>query len=115
MTNSEIKKAVECCANEGFQDCKNCPLNIPHQPCSKVKLPRISLDLINRYEAEIERLQETKERLMYSLEAVLDERADHTDAIAEVFSRIESECIDTFGNFNYKAYLYLKCDMMKGR
>ena len=57
MSDNEIIKALECCANEGFQDCENCPLNIPHQPCSKVKLPRISLDLINRQKAEIERLE----------------------------------------------------------
>ena len=57
MSDNEIIKALECCANEGFQDCENCPLNIPHQPCSKVKLPRISLDLINRQKAESERLE----------------------------------------------------------
>ncbi len=56
MSDNEITKALECCANEGFQDCENCPLNIPHQPCSKVKLPRISLDLVNRQKTEINRL-----------------------------------------------------------
>lgn len=51
MNTEQIIKALECCANEGFQDCENCPLNIPHQPCSKVKLPRISLALIKELQA----------------------------------------------------------------
>lgn len=54
LNGEQIIKALECCANEGFQDCENCPLNIPHQPCSKVKLPRISLTLIKELTEENE-------------------------------------------------------------
>ena len=52
LNREDVIKALECCANEGFQDCENCPLNIPHQPCSKVKLPRISLSLIKELTEE---------------------------------------------------------------
>lgn len=57
LNREQIIKALECCASEGFQDCENCPLNIPHQPCSKVKLPRISLALIKELTEENERLR----------------------------------------------------------
>lgn len=57
MTDNEIIKALECCTNEGFQDCENCPLNKPHQPCKKTLLPQITLNLVNRQKAEIERLE----------------------------------------------------------
>ena len=57
MTDNEIIKALECCTNEGFQDCENCPLNKPHQPCKKTLLPQITLNLIYRQKAEIERLK----------------------------------------------------------
>lgn len=63
----QIVKALECCANEGFQDCENCPLNIPHQPCSKVKLPRISLALIKE-------LTEENEKFRYNHEKLIEER-----------------------------------------
>ena len=42
-----------------------------------------AIDLINRKNAEIERLEETKNRLSYNLQAVLDERADHSEAVKE--------------------------------
>ena len=42
-----------------------------------------ALDLINRQKAEIERLEETKNRLSYNLQSVLDERADHSEAVKE--------------------------------
>lgn len=48
-----------------------------------------ALALINRQKAEIERLEETKNRLSYNLQAVLDERADHSEAIKEFAERVD--------------------------
>lgn len=119
MTDNKIKKALDS-ADLFLRDrvnSKPAPLNEYDIEIllDIAKTCNNAVDLINCYETEIEKLQETKERLMYNLKAVLDERADHTEAVAEVFSRIESECVDTDGYFKYGAYLNLKCDMMKGR
>ena len=46
-------------------------------------------DLINRQKAEIERLEETKNRLLYNLQAVLDERADRSEAVKEFAERLK--------------------------
>lgn len=57
MTNNDIIKALEWCANGG--DCKECAIN-PHKGnygyCTSLAL-KAAIDLINRQQAEIEKLQ----------------------------------------------------------
>lgn len=62
MTDNEIKKAFECCeANEGIRpNCKKCPyfwLEEKPVDCHK-QVRKNAIDLINRQQAEIERLKE---------------------------------------------------------
>lgn len=52
MTDNEIIKALECCAESG---CKNCPENCGSAMCLK-NLVIDSVDLINRQMAEIDNL-----------------------------------------------------------
>ncbi|MGN1303765.1 MAG: hypothetical protein ACI4YB_01890 [Oscillospiraceae bacterium] len=56
MTDNEIIKILECCANA---DCKRCPCNIDNHHCKDIGSQEI-LGLINRQKAEIERLQAFK-------------------------------------------------------
>lgn len=84
MTDNEIVKGLEICSNNG--DCKECPIN-PHHGnygyCTSLAI-KAALDLINRQKAEIKKLR-------YNLEAVLDERADHSEAYKEFAERSEKE------------------------
>ena len=50
MTDAEIIKTLECCIND---DCDNCPNGFGN--CEH-NLAKLSIDLINRQKAEIERL-----------------------------------------------------------
>ena len=68
MTDKEIIKALECCTDPDFQKCNECPLNIPHEPCSKIKLPKISLNLINRQKAEIEKYKQEQSEMTAMLD-----------------------------------------------
>ncbi len=52
MTESEIMKALECCAS--WKSCKKCPLFL-WEDCTG-SLKEFALDLINRKNAEIEKL-----------------------------------------------------------
>lgn len=54
MTDEEIIKALQCCA-EPYNGCEGCPLysNYPLCDCE-----RYTIELINRQKAEIERLKE---------------------------------------------------------
>ena len=58
-TDSEIVKALECCI-KGKCITKNCPLEGTEDISSKceAKLMELTLDLINRLQAENEKLQE---------------------------------------------------------
>ena len=52
MTDKEVIKALECCSNA--EPCENCPYQ---KQCDETDLAEIALDLINRKQAEIERLK----------------------------------------------------------
>ena len=58
MTDNEIIKALELCANRTINSCKLCPCNSGIE-CNK-KLNEGTLDLINRQKAEIEKLNKFK-------------------------------------------------------
>lgn len=53
MTDNEIVKALECCFARQAPDCKNCP---NENTCSEVEIIDEIIELINRKNAEIERL-----------------------------------------------------------
>lgn len=58
ITDNEIIKALELCANRTIHSCKFCPCNSGIE-CNK-KLNEGALDLIKRQKTEIERLQAFK-------------------------------------------------------
>ena len=86
LTDNEIKKALECCSNA--EPCENCPYQ---KQCDETDLAEIALDLINRQQAEIERLQ--KENNQFS-------------DIGKMYSEIKSEAIKEFAEkLKEQAYL----------
>lgn len=75
MNDEEIKKALECCIS---LSCEGCPLN-DERGCLTIS-DENALALINRQQAEIERLQKKYDRAMDNLKAVLKERAGEQNA-----------------------------------
>lgn len=57
MTDSEIIKALECCKYEYDTKCELCCYNVYSRTGCRSELRRNALDLINRLQAEIERLK----------------------------------------------------------
>ena len=57
MTDNEIIKALQCCANGDTDECQNCPY-VEKYPYCDGPMERDVLDLINRQQAENERLKE---------------------------------------------------------
>ncbi len=53
-----------------------------------------TLRIVEEKQAEIERLQDRYERIMDALKAVLDERADHSEAIKEFADNIIHEIVN---------------------
>ncbi len=84
MTDNDIIKALGCCAVA--YDCIDCPFDCD---CGNMSnLSTAVLDLINRQKAEIERLKETKDRLLYNLKAVCEEK-DEDNVRAEAIKEFE--------------------------
>lgn len=78
MTDKEIIKALECC-NEPPSQCDDCPLS--GMVGCQAKTMESALDLINRQQAEIERLQKENNQF-----------AD----IGKMYSEIRAEAIKEF-------------------
>ena len=57
MTDNKIIKALECCGNIVDSTCKGCVYHETYNASCVVRLMRDALDLINRQQAEIERLE----------------------------------------------------------
>lgn len=58
MTDNEIIKALECCKHKTYSHCKECVFF--GSPSCNLHLATKALDLINRQQAEIERLKTFK-------------------------------------------------------
>lgn len=65
MEDKDIIKALECCRTPNCKDCEKCPMFIckPDEDCV-AKLMGEFLALINRQQAEIERLETEKDNLI---------------------------------------------------
>ena len=81
MTDNEIIKALECCTDESYENCDECPYSTDTLSCEGLKLLEDSLDLINSLKAEIERL---KKEVSVARDAYISiqDRYEHTKAEA---------------------------------
>ena len=93
MNTNEIIKTLECCIND---NCNSCPETFGD--CELTAM-RNALDLIKRQQTEIARLK-------YNLKAVLDERADHSEAVTEFAEKLK-------GQFDH--LMYVTGDEVKNR
>lgn len=82
MDHNETKKALECCVAETEDACVLCPLH-DERWCVSIR-NNATLDLINRYEAEIERL-EAQNGVYETCNARKDEAIHHLEAEIEEY------------------------------
>ena len=85
MTDEQIIKALECCKTNIQTDCENCPLykeEVTENSTCITILSENALDLINRQQAEIERLNKEVDRLS---QCVLYHDGQIVDAKAEAY------------------------------
>ena len=112
MTDNEIIKASECCKNA---DCQNCP-RWSEEWCNGMFNDFLSdvLDLINRYKAEIERLQsmnQAKLDMIHDILAMLENakseaRKEFAEGLDEVFAASMINSTDTIS-------IPIICDIIK--
>ena len=66
MTDNEIKKALECCSRNTEYDCNHCSYFVDDEITTTqcmCNLMKLALDLINRRDAEIERLKDLEKNV----------------------------------------------------
>ena len=103
MTDNEIIKALECCTDESYENCNECPYSTDTLSCERLKLLEDSLDLINRQKAEIERL---KKEVSVARDAYISiqDRYEHTktEAYKEFAERLNegAQIADCFDSYN---------------
>ena len=95
LTDNEIIKALEVCSKyTGFKDCEKCPLK-PN--CDANVLETLSLDLINRLQAENEKLNKENENLLIRLckkvnqESKAIEKLIKAEAYKECIEKVKME------------------------
>lgn len=93
MTDNEIIKALEWNISKFGEEV--CFGYMDKDGCKKVDAKDI-LDIINRQKAE-------NERLKINLKAVIDERADHTEAIKEFAERLKEQ---SDSHFDYSELVF---------
>ena len=92
MTDKEIMKALECCSNA--EPCEICPCQ---KQCDETDLAEIALDLINRQQAEIERLEKIRKadnNLITSLNKCYE--TAKAEAIKEFAEKLKEKCYEDF-------------------
>lgn len=118
MTDKEIIKALECCAD--LFDCISCPCK---DFCGDLgKLQQNALDLINRQQAEIEYLQGEREVLLEDIHHSADQINEQFEEIerlqkennqfadiGKMYSEIRAEAIKEFAE-NIKLEFYKEFD-----
>lgn len=87
-TDEQIKKALECCNNGS---CIGCPFHCGSSTCL-ANLQRAALDLINRQEAEIEKLRDERQYLRSKIGLLHGlEYITHTQVLGEDFLILSKE------------------------
>ena len=97
MTDNDIIKALECCTDESYENCNECPYSIDAERCERMKLLEDILDLINHQKAEIERLkkeiQTTKDAyIMLQTKNEIIKSEAVKECLAKVKNYIKTHC-----------------------
>lgn len=93
MTDTEIIKALEWCSDDSSDYCCELGRGCTDGSCMN-ELMKAALDLIQRQQERIDRLKD-------NLDAVLAERADHTEAIKEFADNLKKDIK------NHRSEMYL--------
>ena len=112
MTDNEIKKALECCIID--HTCNKCPLNKRRADCLKIE--QYTLDLINRLQAEVKRLENhlamsKKEikKCVTHYKMACTERNEFLEQLKTAKAEAYKECIEKVKEY-IDTYEHLACE-----
>ena len=112
MNKDDIKKALEYCAGDSIDDCKNCPYANNGPFACSISMYKDALNLITEQEKEIERLQEDYSKLQelfaqYQMASDKEIRAQVRQAKIDVLNKLQAHLYVVYGtNTAYPYYVY---------
>lgn len=89
MNKDAIKKALEYCAGDSIDDCKNCPYADNGPFACSISMYKDALNLITEQEKEIERLKEAVEKLTEMLNKTNEPKTNVIKIDEAVVKRVE--------------------------
>lgn len=96
LTDAEIMQILECCSVENCEECKRNWSYVSQWDCMR-HIMRISLNLINREKAEVERLNKETKLTIDSIRKLAVELIESakSEAIKDVLLTLEAEAVSS--------------------
>ena len=116
MNDNALINALECCTDESYENCNECPYSTDTLSCERLKLLEDSLELINRQNAEIEGL---KKEVTVARDAYISiqDRYEHTktEAYKEFAERLneKAQIADCFDSYNMVVGIHFIDNLLK--
>lgn len=99
MTDKEIIKALECCADESIEYCQVCPYMFDTIYCDQMKLRADALDLVNRQQEQLDAViagQETLQKALAEKDKEIEQLTAENDRLIETFGECQERAIKDF-------------------
>ena len=99
MTDNEIIKALECCTDESYENCNECPYSTDTLSCERLKLLEDSLDLINHKQELLEAAiagQETLQKALAEKEKEIERLTAEKEQLIKIFGECQTEAVKDF-------------------
>ena len=94
MIEKDTVKGLECCTDEWYENCNECPYSIDTVSCERMKLLEDSLDLINHKQELLEAAiagQETLQKALAEKDRIIKRLNDEKVQLIRAFSECQTE------------------------
>lgn len=99
MIEKDTIKGLECCTDEWYENCNECPYSIDTVSCERMKLLEDSLDLINHKQELLEAAiagQETLQKALADKDKEIECITAEKEQLIKTFGECQAEAIKEF-------------------
>ena len=99
MIEKDTIKGLECCTDEQYENCNECPYSIDTVSCERMKLLEDSLDLINHKQELLEAAiagQETLQKALAERNRIIKRLIDEKVQLIKTFGECQERAVKDF-------------------
>ena len=99
MIEKETIKGLECCTDEWYENCNECPYSIDTVSCERMKLLKDSLDLINHKQELLDAAiagQETLQKALAERNRIIKRLIDEKVQLIKTFGECQERAVKDF-------------------